>query len=320
MKKLFTKVAIMIAGFTGVAVAQQDPQFTQWMYNKQIYNPGYAGTSGGYCGVLQFRKQWASFDGAPTSINFAGDMKLQNIPLGVGLTFINDKIGPMSTNFVRAAAAYVIPVGPPGGNLGIGLDVGILQKSINASWIVPEPGKIDPSIPGAYDIYSNDGLNKTTYDLGFGAYYQIPNTFYVGLSSTHLPAQSVGNATIKYDLSRHYYFMTGYTIKPNPRHWFTPNIKYKSDLAAGALDVNLTYMYDQMIWAGATARMNDAAAIMAGYQTRLQGTTTIRGGVSYDFVLSKLKGHTSGSFELFLGACFTPKVKKTMTVETDRYF
>lgn len=327
MKKLFTKVAIMIAGFTGVAYAQQDPQFTQWMHNKLIYNPGYAGTNGGYCGVLQFRKQWASFEGAPTSINFAGDARV--LPsLGVGLTFMNDKIGPMSTNFIRVAGSW-LPVNKSNSVLGVGLDVGMLQKSISNTWVVPEPGKVDPSIPGAYDVYSNSDLNKATFDLGFGAYYKFfdaENDFNIGLSSTHLPAQSVGSGSIKYDVSRHYYFITGYSRWINPDNALGANIKYKSDLAAGALDININYKYrlnaanDQVIWLGPTFRLNDAAAILAGYSQRFSGTTTFRGGVSYDFVMSKLKGYTSGSFELFLGVCYVPKVKKITTIENDRYY
>ena len=322
MKKLFTKIAIIIAGFTGVAVAQQDPQFTQWMHNRLIYNPGYAGTSGGICGVLQVRQQWASFDGAPLSIAFAADGKLRNAPIGVGLTFINDKIGPMSTNYIRAAGSYLIKAGK--GTLGLGLDVGLLQKSITTNWIVPEPGKVDAHIPGSYDVYSNGNLNKITYDLGFGAFYQIPGKFYAGLSSTHLPAQTLGGAgKLNYQVSRHYYFMTGYTFPINPRNTITPNIKYKSDLAAGALDINLMYAFtlgNDKFSIGPTYRLNDAAAVLLGYQHTTNGTTTIKGGLSYDFVLSKIKGYTSGTYELFLGACFTPKVKKVTSYETDRYY
>jgi type IX secretion system PorP/SprF family membrane protein len=321
MKKLLTKVAIIIAGFTGVAVAQQDPQFTQWMHNKLIYNPGYAGTSGGICGVLQFRQQWASFTGAPVSITFAGDAKLQNIPVGVGITFINDKIGPMSTNYVRAAGSYIIPIAK--GNLGLGIDVGLLQKSISATWIVPEPGKVDNYIPGAYDANTNPGLNKASLDLGFGAFYQIPGQFYAGLSSTHLPAQAVGSGSINFQVSRHYYLMSGYTFSIDPRNTLTPNVKFKSDLAAGALDINLMYAYtldNNKFSVGPTFRMNDAAAILLGYQRTTVGTTTIKGGLCYDFVLSKIKGYTSGTYEIFLGACFTPKVKKITSYETDRFF
>ena len=319
MKKLLTKIAIIMVGFTGVAVAQQDPQFTQWMHNKLIYNPGYAGTSGGICGVLQVRQQWASFTGAPVSISFAGDGKLTGIPLGVGLTFINDKIGPMSTNFVRIGGSYLIKAGAKG-TLGLGLDLGLMQKSISATWIVPEPGKVDNYIPGAYEQLSNPTLNKASFDVGFGAFYNQPGRFYVGLSSTHLPAQSIGTGSVNFQVSRHFYFMTGYAFDINPRNQLIPNIKYKSDLAAGALDINLTYMYDKKFWGGATFRMNDAMAILLGYQHQLQGTTTIKGGLSYDFVLSKIKGYTSGTYELFLGACFTPKAKKITSYETDRYY
>ena len=162
-----------------------------------------------------------------------------------------------------------------------------------------------------------------TYDLGFGAFYQIPGRFYAGLSSTHLPAQTVGSGKIKYDLSRHYYFMTGYQFNIDPRNSLTPNIKYKSDLAAGAIDINLTYAYsidNKKFWFGSTARINDAGSILAGYQHIMNGQTAIKGGVSYDIVMSQLKGHTSGSFELFLGACFTPKIKKSTTYETDRFY
>ena len=134
MKKLFTKIAIAVAGFTGVAVAQQDPQFTQFMHNKLIYNPGYAGTSGAICGNMQFRQQWASFDGAPKTIAVAFDMPV--LPnLGAGLSIISDKIGPMNTLFLKVPVSYNLKVGNKG-TLGIGLDIGFLQKKISNDWIV----------------------------------------------------------------------------------------------------------------------------------------------------------------------------------------
>ncbi|MCE3227108.1 MAG: Bacteroidetes-specific putative rane protein [Bacteroidetes bacterium] len=323
MKKLFAKIAITVAGITGVAVAQQDPQFTQWMHNKIIYNPGYAGTSGAICGNLQFRQQWANFDGAPVTIAVGADMRIPETPIGLGLTIINDKIGPMSTNFVRFAGAFDQKIGK--GTLGLGLDVGILQKSISANWIVPEPGKIDNRIPGAYPDGTNPDLNKVTYDLGFGAFYQIPGTFYVGLSSSHLPAQTVAaGGDIKYKMTRHYYAMVGYTFKPGGGwHEFTPQIKYKSDLAAGALDANLTYAYviknQQKILAGATYRMNDAAALLLGYQMPFGKGMVGKIGYSYDFVLSKIKGYSSGTHEIVLGVCYTPEVRKPTSYGDDRF-
>ncbi|MBL7922381.1 MAG: type IX secretion system membrane protein PorP/SprF [Bacteroidia bacterium] len=319
MKKLFTKIAIAVAGFTGVAVAQQDPQFTQFMHNKLIYNPGYAGISGAICGNVQFRQQWTSFDGAPQSLALAVDMPV--LPnLGVGLNVITDKIGPMNTLFLRVPVSYLIPVGN-GGKLGLGLDVGFLQKKINNTWITPEPGKVDPNIPGAYDQLSNPSLNKLTYDLGFGAFYQSANRMYVGISSTHLPAQVVkGDGDLSYQMSRHYYLMAGVPININPRNTITPHVKVKSDAAATAVDVNLTYMYDNMIWAGGTYRLGDAAALMIGYQ----GFTPTKSlsykiGYSYDLTMSKLKGYSGGTHEIVLGFCLMKKEKKLASYGDDRF-
>ncbi len=317
MKKLFTKIAIAIVGFTSVAVAQQDPQFTQWMHNKLIYNPGYAGTGGAICGVAQFRQQWVSFEGAPQSIAVAGDMRLAGLPLGVGVNVITDKIGPMKTLFARVAGSWNIDLKQ--GTLGIGLDAGVLQKSINSDWITPESGKIDPRIPGNYETYSNPSLNKLTYDLGFGAFYQIPGKFYVGLSSTHLPAQTVGTGSITFEMSRHYHIMSGYTFQVNKWNKITPNIYVKSDVAATAIDANLTYMWSDMISVGATYRNADAASVLLGYQNTTPKGLTYKIGYSYDFTLSKIKGYTSGTHEIILGFCLSPKVKKITSYGDPRF-
>lgn len=315
MKKLFTKIAIAVAGFTGVAVAQQDPQFTQFMYNKLIYNPGYAGTTGAICGVAQFRQQWVGFAGAPQSIAIAGDMRLKALPLGVGINIMTDKIGPVSTVFARFAGSYNITK-IAGGTLGIGVDVGILQKKVNQDWITPEPLRNDPSIPTA------DGLNKTTFDIGLGAFYQIPGKFYAGISSTHLPAQAIkGDGDIKFQLSRHYYFMSGYTFQLNKWNKITPNVLVKSDVAATTFDANLTYMWSDMIWLGGTLRAKDAVGLMIGYQGKAGEGNSIgyKIGYSYDITLSKIKGYTSGTHEIILGVCYTPKVAKKTTYGNDRF-
>ncbi|MES2681170.1 MAG: type IX secretion system membrane protein PorP/SprF [Bacteroidota bacterium] len=318
MKKLFMKVAIAIAGFTGVAVAQQDPQFTQFMHNKLIYNPGYAGTSNAICGVLQFRQQWAGFTGSPQSFALSADAPIPGLPLGVGLNVMTDKIGPMTTTFLRVAGAFNKKIGP--GTLGIGIDLGMIQKKITATWIPPELGKIDPSIPGAYsDALSNPDFGKAAFDVGFGAFYQIPNNFYVGLSSTHLPAQEIKDGgSLKFQVSRHYYFMAGKTFQINKWNKITPNVLVKSDMAASAVDLNLTYMWSDMVWIGGSYRVGTAAAVMLGYQTVVKGTTTIKVGYSYDFaVTSEFKKF--GSHEIIAGVCFAPKIKKTTTYSNDRF-
>src|SRR5688572_1749385 len=237
MKKLFTKIALAMAGFTGVAVAQQDPQFTQFMFNKLIFNPGYAGTSGAVCGVVQYRNQWLGFDGSPTSIAAAFDMRLKSAPLGLGLSVISDKIGPMSTTYARLAGSFNKKIGQ--GTSGVGIDLGIIQKSISSDWIVPEPLKDDPRIAGAGGtasngsgpLYNNPSLNKLTYDVGAGVFYQIPGKFYVGGSMLHIPSQQIKDGEIGYKVKAHYYFMAGYTFQPTKWSKIIPNLLYKNDLA-----------------------------------------------------------------------------------------
>lgn len=327
MKKLFVKIAFVVAGLTELAYAQQDPQFTQFMYNKLIYNPGYAGTSGAVCGVLQYRNQWMGFDGAPTSFALSADMRLKALPLGVGINVISDKIGPMSTNFIRLAGAYNKKIGP--GNFGVGIDVGMVQKSINETWIVPEPNIDDPRIPGSGGtapsgsgpLYTNSNLNKVTYDLGLGAFYQLPGKYYVGISATHLPSQEITSGGVGFKMKAHYYLMGGYTFQLNKWSKITPNVMYKNDLSSSSLDANLTFLWSDMLWVGGTYRVDDAAAILAGFQGKAGVGNSIgyKIGFSYDLTTPELKTYTKGSVEFLLGVCYTPKVKKSTTYGSDRF-
>ena len=84
MKKLFTKVVVAMAGFSSVLMAQQDPQFTQFMHSKLIFNPGYAGTSNAICANILYRQQWVNFAGAPQTGLISFDMPIMP-KLGVGL-------------------------------------------------------------------------------------------------------------------------------------------------------------------------------------------------------------------------------------------
>jgi type IX secretion system PorP/SprF family membrane protein len=311
MKKLFTKVVVALAGFSSVLMAQQDPQFTQFMHSKLIYNPGYAGTSNAICATLQYRQQWVNFQGAPQTGLLSFDMPVLS-NLGVGINLMSDEIGAQKTFFARAAVAYNTNIGNKGGRLGIGIDGGMLQMKINNTWIAPEPGKDDASIPGYQATGSNvtnPNLSKVTYDLGFGAFFQIPNTMYIGLSSTHLPAQTIkgGGGDVKFNMARHYYLVAGYTKAINPRNDISANLKVKSDAATTQLDVNLTYEYNKFFWLGVSYRMEDAIAPMLGVRLL---NSALKIGYSYDYTMSKIKGYTSGTHEIIIGYCMTKKTTK----------
>ena len=313
MKKIFTTLTVALSAITSVSFAQQDPQFTQFMHNKLIYNPGYAGTSEAICANVLYRQQWVNFPGAPKTGLLSFDMPIGQLPLAVGLNVMSDQIGYSKTLFARLALSYNRPIGP--GILGIGIDGGILQQQFNGTWITPDgPAQQDASIPSwqaTGQTTSNPNLNKLTYDVGFGAYYTIANRMYVGISSTHLAAQDIkASKDVKYALARHYYIVGGYTFDLSQEHAIQPNIKVKSDAASTQLDVNLTYIWNKTLSVGVSYRMQDAIAPMIGY--RFLQNKSLRVGYSYDLTTSKIKGYSSGTHEISAGYCFN--VKKTPKV------
>jgi type IX secretion system PorP/SprF family membrane protein len=315
-KLLFAPV---FAAIFSIVFAQQDPQFTQFFNNRLMYNPGYAGTSNSICGTLHFRKMWMSFDGAPMTINATFDMKFRELPLGLGLNIMQDKIGPMNTFYLRVPASFILKLA--GGNLGLGLDVGILQKKISADWLPPDQYLYDNAIPGNYGLSSNPDLSKLTYDVSFGAFYNLPKKFYVGLSSTHLPAQLIKQTdSVKYRVSRHYYFMAGVNIALDPRNQLIPNIKVRSDISAMSIDVNLLYMWNESLIIGGGYRNQDAGLFILGYNHMMSNGSVFKIGLSYDLPISKIKGHTPGSFEATAGYCMPIKIKKITTYGDDLFF
>lgn len=319
MKKIFTTLTVALAAFTSVSFAQQDPQFTQFMHSKLIYNPGYAGTSEAICANVLYRQQWVNFPGAPKTGLLSFDMPIGKLPLAIGLNVMTDQIGYSKTLFARLALAYNRHIGA--GVLGVGIDGGILQQQFNGTWITPDGPGVDYAIPnydnGGFDV-NNSNLNKLSYDLGFGAFYSIANKMYVGISSTHLAAQDLvagGEGNVRYQLARHYYIVGGYTFNlgEGGKHGISPNVKVKSDAASTQLDVNLTYIYNQSFWVGVSYRMQDAIAPMLGYKFTKGGVKGLKIGYSYDLTMSKIKGFSAGTHEIMLGYCMVPKNKNKVT-------
>ncbi|MGZ3941671.1 MAG: PorP/SprF family type IX secretion system membrane protein [Bacteroidia bacterium] len=322
MKKISTLLLAVTLGFTGLLKAQQDPQFTQFMYVKQAYNPAFVGTDGTICFNALYRQQWVSFPGAPKTGLFAFNMPVNLLGgMGVGLYFANDQLGFMASNAVRAAAAKHFILGENGAILSAGLDLGIFQQRINGTFIAPQTMN-DPSIPS--NTYNNSpALNKLVPDFGFGLYFTMPNKVYVGISSSHLTAATLKGAdgpgktvttgsvttttsgyNLSYDMARHYYIVAGYTFSfSGGDHNIIPNLKVKTDAATTQVDFNLTYKLKNQFWLGATYRLQDAVAPMLGFQFPFG----LKIGYSYDLTLSKIKGYSSGTHEVMLGYCFKPK-------------
>jgi type IX secretion system PorP/SprF family membrane protein len=330
MKKITTLLFAASLGLSTLSFAQQDPQFTQFMYVKQSYNPAAVGTSGSMCFDALYRQQWVNFPGAPKTGLFCFNMPLPNIPVGVGLTIMSDQIGFQSTVEARIAAAYHITIGP--GILSIGLDGGIYQSTIKGAYVAPQTLQ-DPSIPN--NVFNggtgSPNLNKLNPDFGGGLYYTIPNKVYIGISSTHIsdetlngtpgtgtPPRYTGAYKLTYDVARHYYIIGGYTFNlRNGEDALTPQVIIKTDAASTQMDINLTYMYKKMIGLGLSYRVQDAVAPMIVYKAPFG----LRVAYSYDITTSQIKGYSAGTHEISIGFCMKPKpVAKPASHWNTRYF
>lgn len=302
MKKK-TLLLVVLSVCSTALFAQQDPQFTQFMYDRLSVNPGYAGSKDAFCATLLGRQQWSGFTGQPNTglLNISGPIK--SIRSGVGVSVYLDEIGPQSVTSARLSYAYHLKLGGAT-KLGLGVSLGFISSSLNNDWVAYDynssgnagigTGIGDPSIP-------INSQKATTFDASFGAYLYNPK-YYVGISSVHLNEGDLSDMNIQ--VARHYYFMGGYNFDITPKLRLTPNVLVKSDLASTQLDVNATVMYANTFWFGATYRLEDAIAPMAGYQYEFpSGKSTLRIGYSYDFTTSELNNYSSGSHELMLSYC-----------------
>lgn len=309
MKRKFTSLFLAFAAVS--CFAQQDPQFSQNMFNKLATNPGYAGTSQAICATLLGRQQWLGFidgnKGIPKTYLLSVDATMEKLKGGLGVTVFSDELGFDKTFSAKLAYSFHIPLGT--GVLGVGPEIGILQKSLGGAWVATTDWRTDASIP--------DNQSSMTYDVGFGAYF-TNEKLYAGISSTHIPESTLKGTNYEFVLKRHYYITAGYDLPLGQSFTLKPSILAKSDATSTQVDFNISGVYSNAFWGGVSYRgLNpseaDAIVAMVGFQKEPVGKNgTFKIGYAYDITLSKIKNHSSGSHEIMLGYCFklTPPVKK----------
>ncbi len=315
MKKVLLGVIALLSIVS--AQAQQDPQFTMNMFNKLAVNPAFAGARSSICASILAREQWIGFEGNPSTnvFNVDGGFKVrQKYQMGAGLSIIQDEIGPINSLNVKLSLAYHHRINQ--GVLAIGLSPGIFNQSISADWRTSEgnfDGTEDPSIP-------NSEAGATQFDLGFGLYYYTKE-LYVGLSSTHLNQPEISdspddNSSYVFNQVRHYYITAGYNYTLNVGSGeleLQPSVFVKSDAVSTQIDINTNVLYNNLVWAGVTYRLEDAVAFLAGVHVpKIDG---LKVGAAYDYNLSDLGDYNDGSLEFLLSYCYTIKRK----VKLERY-
>ena len=286
--------------------AQQDAQFTQFIFNKMTYNAAYAGNNLGANLSVIHRQQWIGLAGAPVSsaVNFS--TRLPNKRVGLGFTYIHDEIGPTKSWAANFAYAYRITL--PKGELAVGLQLNFRQYRVN--W-----GE-------AVTIHQNDQLiqeaksSKILPNTGFGVYYETEK-FYVGLSSPHFvngDLSLVENFVSDVEMSAlevpHYYAMAGYIFKINEAVKFQPSVLFSivknTPLSA---DLNPMLILQDKLWFGFNFRFGGSTvrglAESIDFLLQYQVTPALRLGAAYDQSLSEIKLMTDGTFEFYAHYSFT---------------
>ncbi|MCG8574958.1 MAG: PorP/SprF family type IX secretion system membrane protein [Flavobacteriales bacterium] len=303
MKKILSLLLCCLA--INVSLAQQDKQFTHYLFDRMSFNPATTGFKG-YCGTLMYRNQWDRVQDAPNStmLNLQANLPKQN--MGVGLSFVNDAIGFQRSNTLSLNWAYHYPTAY--GVLSGGASLGLINVGFSPKWIPPQT-EADANLPTA--------TSGTTFDMNLGLYFHGTQGYYVGLSMTHLPA--LGLQKVNYSVARHYYVVAGYDFPLSQKmNWarkvdLKPSLLIKADGATAIFDVNImadfwlnSYSY---LYAGVSYRMADAIPLMVGYgfsPSNKPSENFLKFGYSFDIMTNPLNTYGKGTHELFVNYCMFP--------------
>jgi len=277
--------------FTGaVSFAQQDAQFTQYMYNTININSAYAGSRGAMSIFGLYRTQWVGLDGAPKTAAFSLNTPINNSNIGVGLSFVNDEIGPTTENVISADVSYTVQASENYKlSFGIKATGNFFSLDVN-KLTLPASSTPDPS------LFS---YNKFSPNIGAGVYYHSQNT-YVGLSVPNfIETKNKYDDNVKaISVERiNWYFIAGHVFEISPNTKFKPALLTK--LITGAplqVDVSGNFMFFDKFVLGAAYRWDAAVSGIAGFQI----TDGLYLGLGYDHETTKLQKYNDGSYEFFL--------------------
>ena len=287
--------------------AQQDPQYTQYMYNMNIINPAYAGISEGLSIGALYRSQWVGLDGGPETFTFNIHSPVGK-QLALGLSVISDKIGPVEETNAYVDVSYTIPVGMET-RLAFGVKGGFTFHDIAIA--ESQIALVDPGDP-----FFAQAINETTPNIGAGIYFYKPNKYYISasvpniLNGVHLDANGtkIGSET------EHFFAAAGYVFDLSDSFKLKPHalLKYATD-APISYDLNANlFMYD-LVEVGVGYRLDDSFSGMVNFQVM----DNLRIGYAYDAIQSDLDIVTNSSHEVFINFDFNFSSKVS---RSPRYF
>ncbi len=289
MKKIKLVVLFFIIVLSLDATAQQDPQYTQYMYNMNVLNPAYAGSRNTLSVGILGRTQWINIDGAPKTLTLAAHAPVGD-KVGAGISIIADKIGPVQEQNVYADFSYTINTSNDG-KLAFGIKAGLTLHSLDV-------GALNPNDPN--DNAYIDFDNSTLPNIGAGVFYYT-DKFYAGLSlpniieSKHFEKNN--GLLTQASEKMHYFLTTGYVFDVSETLKFKPSIMAKAVPGSPlSLDVSANFLLNDKLELGLSHRLDDSVSGLIGFAV----AKGLRIGYAYDYTLSNLGDFNSGSHEAFL--------------------
>lgn len=297
MRKSYILFLICTLGFAIGMKAQQDPQYSQYMFNHLSLNPAYAGSWDHLTTTFLFRKQWTGVNGAPNTGSFTLHTPSRNRRHGFGVSFYHDEIGVAKTTSITVPYAFRMDLG---GNARLALGIQGNLTNYNADLSGVRTGSdIEPGVP-VDPAFNGNLVNVWLPNAGAGIFFNTKR-FYLGASA---PRLIEGALTEDENISdakqaRHYFFTTGLVLgADNAAVKFKPSILAKYHPAAPMqFDFNAHFLFVDKFWLGASFRTEDAIVFMAEWQI----SPLFRIGYAYDLTTSELNTYSNGSHEFMLG-------------------
>ena len=275
----------MLAGF--VSYSQQDAQYTQYMYNTINVNPAYAGSRGVMSIFGLHRTQWVGLDGAPVTNTVSINTPIENTNLGVGLSFVNDRLGPTDENNISMDLSYTIKT----------------SETYKLSFGVKGSADLFSFDSTKLNIYSPDNslqsyTNKFSPNIGAGVYLHSDNSYF-GLSVPNFfeTKRYSDNDYAVYKEKMNFYLIGGHVFDLSTNLKFKP--AFLGKMVQGAplqLDISANFLFNDKFVLGAAWRWSAAGSLMAGFQVN----DGLYIGYGYDLDTTKLAHYNSGSHEIFL--------------------
>ena len=290
MKKLSLVTLLLLSILSYDIYGQQDPQYTQYMYNMNIVNPAYAGSRGTLSIGLLGRTQWVGIDGAPKTATLAIHAPVGK-NLAMGFSAIVDEIGPVKEQNIYADISYTITTSEEG-RLAFGLKGGVTLQDIGlVSILLPQDPNDDLFRDNINDVYPNFGAGIFYYTDKFYAGLSAPNL----LETVHFDKES--GVIAKASEKMHYFVTTGYVFDLSETLKFKPSVMAKAVSGSPlSMDLSANFLMNDRLELGASYRFGDSVSGLVNFGV----TPDLRIGYAYDYTTTNLGNYNSGTHEMFL--------------------